>query len=106
MARRRHIIDLGRMQHGEFGVTANFACEVEVRSRRHALDRDEVDQVGIFGDSASVDVDEIDQTLRLEEAQDLQPRRWIEAASDPFVDPGSDADDELGANPPTNRAQN
>ncbi len=79
VACRRHVVDLRRVQDGERRRRPHVAGEVEVRRRRHAVDRDHVDQARVGRDVAADDVDEVDQPVGLQAGEDLQPGSGVDA---------------------------
>ena len=93
----RHVVDLGRVQHSQRCRLAHTAGEVEVRRRRHAVDRDHLGQLGLVGDVAADDVDEVDEPRRFQPPQHLQAGRRVDAAGHRLVDGHADADDEASA---------
>ncbi len=105
VARRRDIGNARRMKGREFGRGADLAGEIEMRRRRHALDRDHVGQAGVGVDVSTHDVEEIDQAARLQAARNLQAVLSAQAAFEIFVGRVAQADDELGADALADRRQ-
>ena len=98
------VVDLRGVQHGEPRLGPDHPGEIEVWRRGHAVDRDHLGQHGVVDDAAADHVDEVDQLLSRQTAQDLQPDGGVDAVFQPLVDRHADADDVVAADPLSNGA--
>ena len=97
MAGGGHVVHLRGVQHGEAGRLADQPGEVQVGGRGHAVDGDDVDELGVAGDVAADDVHEVDQPVGLEPLQDQQPGLGVDAPRHPLVDGHPQTDDVVRA---------
>ena len=105
MPRGGDIVDLRGMEHGEPRATAHHACELEVRRRWHAVQRDHLAERSVVGDVAAYDVDEVDEVLAREALEHRDAGGGVDAVGQPFVDHHANSHDEVVADPLSDGAQ-
>ena len=88
-----HIVDLRRVQHGQTGAGLHQTGEVEMRRRRHAVQRDHLAERSVGDDAAADDIDEIDETLIGEALQRRHGVVEVQAVGSKLVENHSHADD-------------